>query len=198
MMASLAGWIEAITGCMFAGKTTELLRRLEREKLAQQEILLFKPSIDDRYGIVEVKAHNGQGMPCFLLPLEVREVAELIEIAGSESFEEAGTIAFDEGNFFRKDFPALCECLAQDYQKRVIVSGLNLDSEGGPFHPMPEIISLADKITLLTAICMECGREATRTQRVDRNGGAIHDGPTVKVGGIGSYRALCRSCWVKL
>jgi len=192
----LLGRLEVITGCMFAGKTTELIRRLERVKLAQQKFLLFKPSIDNRYGTKEVKAHNEQGIACFLLPPEVKEVAELIKIVGANLFEEAGIIAFDECNFFQEKFPALCESLAQDYGKRVIVAGLNLGFDGKPFHPMTEIISLADEVDVLTAICMKCGREATRSQRVAK-GKAVHAGPKIEVGGIGDYEARCRTCWEK-
>ena len=193
---SLLGRLEVITGCMFSGKTTELIRRLERAKLAQRRFLLFKPSIDDRYGTKEVKAHNEQGISCFLLPPEVKEVTELIKIVGSSLFEEAGIVAFDECNFFQGKFPALCESLAQDYGKRVIVAGLNLDFDGKPFYPMTEIISLADEVNVLTAICMKCGQEATRSQRVNK-GEAIHTGSKIEVGGIGDYEARCRTCWEK-
>ncbi|MFO8033594.1 MAG: thymidine kinase [Candidatus Bipolaricaulota bacterium] len=184
--------LEVITGCMFSGKTEELLRRVERAHIAKKSVLLFKPSLDTRYCPEEVVAHHGRSLPCFRVPPNPM-LEDLRSAAGWEA-DTADVIAFDEGNFFGPDFPALCDELVQA-GKRVIVAGLDQNFRAQPFGPMPVLLALADEVLKLSAVCMCCGQPATRTQRLV-DGQPATGGPEVLVGGQESYEARCRSCFV--
>jgi thymidine kinase len=187
------GLLEVITGCMFSGKTEELIRRLERVRIAHGEILLFKPTIDDRYSATSVMTHYGREFAAHrLAPGE--EAVETIERAvGREAIDRAAVLAFDEGNFFSERLPRLCEDLVA-LGKRVIVAGLDLTFAGEPFGPMPTLLALADRVDKLEAVCVKCGASATRSQRLIGGRPASADGPVIQVGGLGSYEARCRSC----
>ncbi|MCX6100465.1 MAG: thymidine kinase [Candidatus Bipolaricaulota bacterium] len=166
--------LEVITGCMFSGKTEELIRRLERVRIARGEILLFKPTIDDRYSTTSVMTHYGREFAAHL--------------------ERATVVAFDEGNFFSELLPSLCEDLVTR-GKRVIVAGLDLTFAGEPFGPMPTLLALADRVDKLEAVCVKCGGAATRSQRLVDGRPASANGPVIQVGGLGSYEARCRDCY---
>jgi len=176
------GWVEVICGCMFAGKSEEMLRRLRRVTIAKQEILLVKPKIDDRYSETEVVSHSGFRMKACSIP-------------GSDPWEivkvwlEVGkppVVGIDEGQFFQ-DLPEVVERIASD-GSRVIVAGLDLDYLGRPFLA-PSVLSMAEDVTKLTAVCMTCGGPASRTQRLT-GGDAL-----IEVGGEGQYEARCRAHW---
>ncbi|HAF71491.1 MAG: Thymidine kinase [Acetothermia bacterium 64_32] len=189
----MAGKLEVITGCMFAGKTEELLRRVERARIAKKNVLLFKPSLDTRYSQKEVVTHYGRALPCSRLPTEI-SWETLLELVPEGQLEGADVLAFDEAHFFGKGFPALCEGLASR-GKRVIVAGLDLNFRGEPFGPMPELLALADEVLKLTAVCVVCGRPATRSQRLI-DGRPAREGPEILIGGLESYEARCRDCFV--
>jgi thymidine kinase len=178
---------------MFSGKTEELIRRLERVRIARGEILLFKPTIDDRYGREMVMTHYGRKFPAYLLAPGDETIGALERIVGKESLDCATVVAFDEGNFFSERLPALCEELVER-GKRVIVAGLDLTFAGAPFGPMPTLLALADRVDKLEAVCVKCGAPATRSQRLVNGLPAPSTGPIVQVGGIGTYEARCRSC----
>ena len=149
------GWIEVIAGCMFSGKTEELIRRLRRAKIAKQKVVIFKPNIDTRYSSNSIVSHSEQSLPSILIK-DVKEIIELVE--------DAQVIGIDEAQFFSSDLINVCNQLA-DEGKRVIVAGLDMDYRGVPFEPMPQLLSIAEYITKPLAICVECGNPADRTQR---------------------------------
>jgi len=193
---SQQGRLEVITGCMFSGKTEELIRRLERVRIARGKILLFKPTIDNRYSDTAVVTHYGREFPAHLLPPGEETLEKLLEIAGEEALAESTVIAFDEGNFFSDRFPELCEELVE-MGKRVIVAGLDLTFAGEPFGPMPTLMALADQVDKLHAVCVKCGAPATRSQRLIDGRPAPPDDAVIKIGGQEVYEARCRNCYEK-
>jgi len=192
----MVGRLEVITGCMFSGKTEELIRRLERVRIARGKILLFKPTIDNRYSDTAVVTHYGREFPAHLLPPGEETLEKLLEIAGEEALAESTVIAFDEGNFFSDRFPELCEELVE-MGKRVIVAGLDLTFAGEPFGPMPTLMALADQVDKLHAVCVKCGAPATRSQRLIDGRPAPPDDAVIKIGGQEVYEARCRNCYEK-
>lgn len=186
----MAGRLEVITGPMFAGKTEELLRRVERARIARKTVALFKPELDNRYAKDRVVAHNGKSLPCHLLPpaLDLSSFAELVPGA---ILKEAEVLAFDEAHFFGAGFPKLCEALVH-MGKRVIVAGLDLNFRGEPFGPMPMLLALADEVLKLSAVCTVCGNPATRSQRLV-DGKPVTQGPEVLIGGLETYEPRCRA-----
>ncbi len=194
MREGAMGRLEVITGCMFSGKTEELIRRLERVRIAHGQILLFKPTIDDRYSRNAIVTHYGREFEAHLLPPGSESIETLTEIIGEEGLHAGEVVAFDEGNFFSEKLPSLCEALVA-MGKRVIVAGLDLTFAAEPFSPMPTLMALADQVDKLHAVCVKCGKNATRSQRlIDGNPAPVND-PVIKVGGIGSYEARCRDCY---
>ncbi len=187
------GQLEVIAGCMFSGKTEELIRRLERVRIARGAILLFKPTIDDRYSTTAVMTHYGREFAAHLLAPGEETMETLEQAVGAAAMEEAAVVAFDEGNFFSALLPDLCEALVER-GKRVIVAGLDLTFAGEPFGPMPTLLALADRVDKLEAVCVKCGAPATRSQRLVDGRPARADGPVIQVGGLGSYEARCRTC----
>ena len=186
--------LEVIVGCMFSGKTEELIRRLERVRIAGRKILLFKPTIDDRYDRNAVVTHYGREFAAHLLEPGEESLDRLRRLVGEAALDEAAVVAFDEGNFFSGKLPALCQQLVA-MGKRVIVAGLDLTFAEEPFEPMPRLMSLADRVDKLQAVCVVCGGIATRSQRLVDGKPAPIDGPTIQVGGVGSYEARCRACY---
>ena len=186
--------LEVIVGCMFSGKTEELIRRLERVRIAGRKILLFKPTIDDRYDMNAVVTHYGREFAAHLLEPGEETIDALKESVGEDALEQAAVVAFDEGNFFSERLPGLCQELVA-MGKRVIVAGLDLTFAEEPFEPMPKLMSLADRIDKLQAVCVVCGGVATRSQRLIDGKPAPVDGPVIQVGGVGSYEARCRVCY---
>lgn len=172
------GWIEVVAGCMFSGKTEELIRRLRRARIAKQNVKIFKPRIDIRYSKEEIVSHSEQSLPSEA----VESPADILEKAG-----EAEVIGIDEAQFFSNDIVDVCNKLA-DKGKRVIVAGLDQDYTGKPFEPMPQLLAIAEYITKTLAICVVCGNPADRTQR------KIVSKERVLVGAIDSYEARCRKC----
>jgi len=182
------GILEVITGPMFAGKTTELIKRVERQIFAKKKAALFKPSIDNRYSEDEVVAHNGLRYEAFVIPTNVDGVRKIAEITRKEGYEVIGV---DEVQFFPDEIVEMLEELA-DSGVYVIASGLNLDFKGDPFPVTKELLVRADNIIYLTAVCTVCGKPATRTQRLINGKPAPRDSPVIMVGGRESYEARCR------
>lgn len=191
---SASGRLEVITGCMFSGKTEELIRRLERVRIARKEIVLFKPTIDNRYSKRAVVTHYGREFAAHPLASGDESLSALEGIVGADAIESATVVAFDEGNFFSDNLPALCEDLVAR-GKRVIVAGLDLTFAGDPFGPMPALMALADDVAKLHAVCVKCGGEATRSQRLIDGRPAPASDTVIKVGGTEFYEARCRSCY---
>lgn len=179
------GQIELICGSMFSGKTEELIRRLRRAVIAKQQVEVFKPRIDDRYHGTRVTSHNG-------LDFEAHAVDNAAQIATLLS-PETTVVAIDEVQFFDDGIVELCETLA-DSGRRVICAGLDTDFRGVPFGPMPILLARAEHVDKLHAICVCCGEEASRTQRLIDGVPAAYDDPVVLVGADEVYEARCRQC----
>ncbi|MFZ0546225.1 MAG: thymidine kinase [Candidatus Promineifilaceae bacterium] len=179
------GRIELICGSMFSGKTEELIRRLRRAVIARQQVEVFKPQIDTRFHHSKVTSHNGADF-------EARPVGSPEEILGL-LHPETTVVAIDEVQFFEEDIIDLCESLAEQ-GKRVICAGLDTDFRGVPFGPMPALLARAEEVDKLHAICVICGEEASRTQRLINGRPAAFDDPIVLVGAAEVYEARCRQC----
>ena len=182
---SNSGWLEVITGPMYCGKSEELIRRIKRVKIAQKNIKVFKPLIDNRYSNDNVVSHSGKSVEA--VPVDHPE-----EIFNKIS-EEIDVIAIDEIQFFHPDIVEICERLANS-GVRVILAGLDRDFRGEPFNPVPELMARAEYIDKLHAICVECGEPATRTQRLIDGKPASYDDEVILVGADEVYEARCRSC----
>jgi len=172
------GWIEVICGCMFSGKTEELIRRLRRAQIAKQKVAIFKPEIDTRYDAEHIVSHSEQS----IVSHPVTHASEILSLSN-----DAQVIGIDEGQFFQLELVDICEKLASN-GKRVIVAGLDQDYRGKPFEPMPQLLAVAEYITKTLAICVVCGNPADRTQR------KTHQQDRVVIGAKDIYEARCRNC----
>jgi thymidine kinase len=172
------GWIEVIAGCMFSGKTEELIRRLRRAKIARLNVVIFKPKIDDRYSKKEIVSHSDQSLPSIM----IENVEEILELSRA-----AHVVGIDEAQFFNENLPDICNQLANN-GKRVIIAGLDQDYRGIPFEPIPQLLAQAEYITKTLAICVKCGNPADKTQRT------VKTQDRVVVGAADSYEARCRKC----
>lgn len=179
------GWIEVITGPMFAGKTEELIRRVRRLEYAKQNIIVFKPQIDNRYAENEVVSHNNSRTKSINIS-NAKQIMDYVD-------DDTEVVAIDEIQFLDEDAVEICEYLA-DHGVRVIVSGLDRDFRGEPFTFMPKLLSLAEEVTKLSAICVKCHTPATRTQRILNGKPANYTDPVILVGAQDSYEARCRHC----
>ena len=174
------GWVEVITGCMYSGKTEELIRRVRRVQIAKQRVTVFKPKLDDRYHNDNVTSHDGSKTNAKPV-VDSQLLAKWVD-------DRAEVIAIDEAQFFDDGLVEVVTHLA-DLGRRVIVAWLDLDYQGNPFGPMPRLLAMAESVTKLTAICTVCGDVACRTERT--TGGTSQ----VEVGSYGQYEARCRRCW---
>ncbi|WP_126428886.1 thymidine kinase [Brevibacillus marinus] len=179
------GWIEVICGCMFSGKSEELIRRIRRAKYGKLRTQVFKPHLDDRYHATAVVSHNGT-MEDAVAVKHSREIWNAVR-------PDTDVVAIDEVQFFDDGIVEVAEALAER-GVRVICAGLDLDFRGEPFGAMPALLALAEFVSKLQAICMVCGSPATRTQRlIDGKPAHYHD-PIIMVGTAESYQARCRHC----
>ena len=181
------GWIHLITGCMFSGKTDELLRLIRRAEIAGRRVLLVRPAIDDRTADGAIESRSGHAYQA----LTVRDSSEIPPIVTAA---RASVVAIDEAQFFDDGLPETAELLAAE-GRSVLISGLDQDFLGRPFNAMPTLLALADQVTKLTAICTVCGADATRTQRIVGGRPAAADDPLIVVGGMNDdrYEARCRA-----
>lgn len=175
------GWVEVIVGSMFSGKSEELIRRLNRARIARQKVQVFKPLIDARYSVEEIASHSGQKH----ISMPITSAVEIL------SQIEKGTqvVGIDEGQFFDMDLIDAVNRMADD-GIRVIVAGLDQDYTGKPFEPMPQLLSIAEFITKTHAICVKCGSTANYSQRT------VESEERVEVGAADKYEARCRQCFV--
>jgi thymidine kinase len=178
------GWVHVIAGCMFCGKTDEMLRLLRRFSIAGRQVVLVKPRLDTRTDEITVVSRSGAEHRA----ITVDQSSQIEAAVGA-----ADIVAIEEGQFFDEGLPQAVEALAAT-GKQVIVTGLDRDFRGIPFGTMPRLLALADQVTKLTAICMICGEPATRTQRLIDGEPAPADSPLIVIGGIGdeTYEARCR------
>ncbi len=180
------GWIEVICGCMFAGKTEELIRRINRITYAKKDILVFKPKIDNRYDEGSVVSHSQKKIKSIV-------ISEASEILTHLKDKMPYAIAVDEVQFFNDDLIGVVDSLANS-GVRVIVAGLDQDFRGEPFGIMPKLLARAEYVTKLNAICQVCGQPATRTQRIIDGKPADYNDPIILVSAAEKYEARCRHC----
>ncbi|HET6785917.1 MAG TPA: thymidine kinase [Erysipelotrichaceae bacterium] len=179
------GYIEVISGCMFAGKTEELIRRIKTLEFAKKNVLVFKPAIDNRYSNTKVVSHAGSSVESIVVP-DARSILDFVK-------DDTDVIAIDEIQFFDEDVLLVCDYLAKK-GKRVMCAGLDTDFRAEPFGVMPRLITDAEFVTKLTAVCMKCGAPATRTQRLVNGKPAKFTDPIIMVGAAEAYEARCRHC----
>ncbi len=175
------GWIEVIVGSMFSGKTEELIRRLKRAQFAKQKVEIFKPTVDNRYDEFKVVSHQG----IEIMSTPVPSSANILLLA-----TDVDVVGIDEAQFFDNELPYVCNQLA-DRGIRVIVAGLDLDYTGKPFGPIPNLMSTAEYVTKVHAICMQCGNLAYVSHR------KTSEESLVLLGETDSYEPLCRNCFNK-
>ncbi|MEP0762853.1 MAG: thymidine kinase [Chloroflexota bacterium] len=178
-----SGRVEVICGSMFSGKTEELIRRVRRATIARQTVQVFKPAIDSRYTLQRVTSHNGQDFEAIPVS-EARAIFDLL-LPGTT------VVAIDEAQFFDAAIVSVVDQLAAR-GIRVILAGLDTDFRGEPFGAMPDLLCRADDVIKLHAICMVCGEEATRTQRLVNGQPAHYHDPVIMVGAAEAYEARCR------
>ncbi len=174
-----SGWIEVICGCMFSGKTEELIRRLKRALLAGQRVEVFKPMIDTRYGSDEVVSHDSNSLTA--TPIADSQV--LLDLP-----KEVTVVGLDEAQFFDPAVVRHVQTLA-GAGKRVIIAGLDMDFRGEPFGPMCQLLAVSEYITKVHAICSHCGNLATHSYRL------VQNSDTVVLGEKEAYEARCRRCY---
>ena len=179
------GYIEAVVGPMYSGKSEELIRRLKRAKIAKQEVIVFKPCIDNRYSKEDVVSHSGISIRAIAIN-HTEEIHKYIT-------DETQVVGIDEVQFFDEGIVAVALELA-DKGIRVIAAGLALDFKAEPFGPVPELLARAEFVDKLQAVCVKCGAPATRTQRLINKEPARYDDPIILVGATESYEARCRKC----
>ncbi len=175
------GWLEVVCGSMFSGKTEELIRRLKRAQIANLKVAIYKPATDTRFDKEKVVSHDANSIPS--VPIE--NVNDILLIA-----VDADVIGIDEAQFFNDGIIPVCETLVMQ-GKRVIVAGLDMDYLGKPFGPMPQLLAIADFITKLHAICVQCGHLANVSYRTSTEEG------TVVLGEKNNYEPRCRICAAK-
>jgi thymidine kinase len=174
------GWIEVVCGSMFSGKTEELIRRLNRARIAKQKVEIFKPEIDKRYDEINVVSHNENS----IRSIPVQSSSQILMY-----IEGCDVIGIDEAQFFDADLPAVCNYIANK-GIRVIVAGLDMDFQGNPFGPIPALMSAAEYVTKVHAICMRCGDLAHYSHRT------VQGDKQVMLGEKESYEPLCRKCYI--
>lgn len=174
------GQIEVICGCMFSGKSEELLRRLRRAAIARQKVQAFKPAVDTRHALDSIVSHDARSIPSTAVG-DPREILERLD-------PDTRVVGIDEAQFLNGSLPEVCEALA-GRGLRVVVAGLDQDYLGQPFEPIPHLLAIADSITKVFAVCVVCGRPATKSQRL------IPSDERVVVGGGAIYEPRCRACF---
>jgi thymidine kinase len=179
-VAGNIGWIEAICGPMFSGKSEELIRRLRRAMIARKRVQVFKPVIDVRYSNDEIVSHAE-------IRMKSETVGNVSDILTQLDWRTQ-VVGIDEANFLGPDLVEVATRLA-DSGKQVILAGLDTDYMGRPFPPMPDLLTLAESITKMLAICMRCGNPAKHTQRL------VESSDLIVVGAAGMYEARCRRCF---
>jgi thymidine kinase len=175
------GWIEVICGSMFSGKTEELIRRLRRARIANLRVGIFKPLADDRYHPENIVSHDDNS----ILSIPVPHAKAILDEVST-----VDVVGIDEAQFFDESLPEVCDILASK-GTRVIVAGLDMDYQGKPFGQMPALLSKAEYITKLHAICMQCGNIANYSYR--KSGIAEQ----LLIGNKDLYEPRCRICYAK-
>jgi thymidine kinase len=174
------GWIELVCGPMFSGKSEELIRRLRRAEIARQRVQIFKPLIDKRYSDNEIVSHSDLRIPATV----VERSAEILE----QLDPRTEVVGIDEAHFLDTELVDVAQKLA-DMGKRVVIAGLDTDYLNRPFEPVVQLMTVAEEVTKLLAICVRCGNPAKHTQRL------VASEERILVGAHGTYEARCRRCY---
>jgi len=177
--SELGGSIEVICGSMFSGKTEELIRRLKRAQIARLRVEIFKPRTDNRYDETAVVSHNAN----YIQSTPVENSSSIL-LLGSD----VQVVGIDEAQFFDDELPNVCNILA-NRGVRVIVAGLDMDYKGKPFGPMPQLLTIAESVTKVHAVCVQCGNPALYSYRL------VPDETTILLGEKESYEPRCRACY---
>ena len=175
------GSIEIICGSMFSGKTEELIRRIERAKIAKQNVMICKPSIENRYDKDKVVSHDMKAIDC----IAVGDATDIIELCKNKD-----VVGIDEAQFFNNNLVDVCNHLANK-GVRIIIAGLDMDYEGNPFEPIPQLMSIAEDVTKVRAICIQCGDLANYSYRL------VDEDNQILLGEKKEYEARCRICFSK-
>ena len=175
------GSIEIICGSMFSGKTEELIRRIERAKIAKQNVMICKPSIENRYDKDKVVSHDMKAIDC----IAVGDATDIIELCKNKD-----VVGIDEAQFFNNNLVDVCNHLA-NRGVRIIIAGLDMDYEGNPFEPIPQLMSIAEDVTKVRAICIQCGDLANYSYRL------VDENNQILLGEKKEYEARCRNCFSK-
>jgi thymidine kinase len=176
---SSLGWIEIICGSMFSGKTEELIRRLKRAKIAKLRVEIFKPASDTRYHDEDIVSHNQNS----IRSTPVLSASEILLLAG-----DCDVVGLDEVQFFDESIIEVATSLANQ-GKRVVIAGLDMDFKGIPFGPMPHLMAIAEYVTKVHAVCVQCGAVANYSYRI------VDKEEIVLLGETESYQARCRACF---
>ena len=176
------GWIEAVVGSMFSGKTQELIRRLRLATIARQKVQVFNSALDTRYAKDHIVSHDAAQIPSRTAQRS-EEILELVE-------SDTQVVGIDEVQFFDEGIVAVCEALA-DSGRRVVVAGLDQDFRGEPFAVTSRLMGVAEFVTKNLAICSVCGNPSNRSQRLSVSKKLI------EVGTVDKYEARCRRCFRK-
>lgn len=188
-MTTPKGRVEVICGCMFAGKTSELINRAQRAKIAGCKIQAFKPSIDNRYTENTICSHNTvelEATPVEPSNEKLNDILNLVE-------DDTDIVVIDEANLFEDKLQEVVKSLSEQ-EYRVIISGLDQDFRGEPFRPLPYLLAIADNVEKRTAICEVCGKPATKTQKLINGEPAPYDSSVIDVGACEKYEARCKEC----
>ena len=178
-------------GPMFCGKTSELIRLVEREVYAKRRGAIFKPALDNRYSVREVVSHNGLRYDAYSVVATKAGIEKIPQVVNDGHLD---VIGIDEVQFFPSQIVELLDSLA--FPKKVIVCGLNMNFRAEPFDTTMLLAAKADRVRYLSAVCVVCGQEATRTQRLIDGKVAPKNSPTIVVGGKEMYEPRCRGCYV--
>lgn len=181
------GYIEVVIGPMYSGKSEELIRRLKRAKIAKQNVIVFKPGIDDRYSKDDVVSHSGYAINA----VAIQKSSQIYDYIKNDT----QVVGIDEVQFFDDEIVDIAIDLANK-GIRVIAAGLDMDFKGEPFGPTPRLLAVAEFVDKIQAICSVCGQPATRSQRLIDGKPAKYDEPIIQVGAVESYEARCRKCHV--
>ncbi|WP_295674303.1 thymidine kinase [uncultured Mucilaginibacter sp.] len=177
--SEFGGSIEVVCGSMFSGKTEELIRRLNRARIARLKVEIFSPKADTRYLENALVSHNANSIPS----TPVENASSLLLLAS-----DVNVVGIDEAQFFDAELPDVCNVLANK-GVRVIVAGLDMDFKGQPFGPMPLMMAMADSVTKLQAVCVRCGNPAMYSYRL------VPDDNKIMLGEMESYEPRCRICY---
>jgi thymidine kinase len=178
---SRVGWIEVICGSMFSGKTEELIRRLNRARIAKQKVEIFKPEMDTRFSEVQIVTHDAHAIQS----TPVQSASQILLM-----INDVDVVGIDEAQFFDSEITSVCNTMANN-GIRVLVAGLDMDYMGVPFGPMPSLMASAEYITKLQAVCMSCGDLANYSYRI------IKDEQQILLGEKDIYEPLCRKCFIE-